>query len=480
MGRQEKQKQIPAGLSIPEALEKEWRFLRKLDEGGQAIPILCEKIHARGLMQHKNTEHAVLKILNAGITDIDLERMKREIQVLNETNHPNVIKPIRWDNSVSPRWYLMPYGRPLKKKWKSYREQNKNDSVAIFTESTRIIRSLLLGLQQLHNRNYVHRDIKPDNVIFSGSDEALLIDLGIIYHPEFNPITSEKGAGNRFVLISSSIKASPYVDCLGIASLWAWLVAKDPNISYGHYHWKYIDLIGDDWRYEIIRATLANCSHELSAPRNAGQMLEMLDAQYNLKFSMGGNNTFETEIQEALVAQIKAITQSDLVRANQRNILEAAAAIGSNPLKLVKDSLKDSVMRLQKNGLKVSFQDSSIVDNGHPQNLANDFLLQFLSCPLGTDLSFLSIAGGINQNLHYQADLYVHLTDQRDEDDLGFIIKWKLNFERGNSRTSLERKFAITKRSSFRTLYNADAIEYLPAELASLFLSDLLAHLKHI
>jgi len=53
-------------------------------------------------------------------------------------------------------------------------------------ESCKIIRQTLLGLEQAHNNNVLHRDIKPGNIMFGDNGEAKLSDFGLAinYHSD--------------------------------------------------------------------------------------------------------------------------------------------------------------------------------------------------------------------------------------------------------------------------------------------------------
>ena len=53
-------------------------------------------------------------------------------------------------------------------------------------ESCKIIQESLLGLEQAHNYNVLHRDIKPGNIMFGDNGEAKLSDFGLAinYHSD--------------------------------------------------------------------------------------------------------------------------------------------------------------------------------------------------------------------------------------------------------------------------------------------------------
>ena len=41
------------------------------------------------------------------------------------------------------------------------------------------IAETILAIESVHNLNYIHRDLKPDNVVFDEDGHALLTDFGL-------------------------------------------------------------------------------------------------------------------------------------------------------------------------------------------------------------------------------------------------------------------------------------------------------------
>lgn len=103
-----------------------------------------------------------------------LARLRREVEILRQLDHPSLLKII--DASVDEGWYVTPY----------YREGTLADHLHRFAgrpqEALDAFRTLVDGVALLHAMPVpaVHRDIKPENIFVSGS-RLVLGDFGIVY-----------------------------------------------------------------------------------------------------------------------------------------------------------------------------------------------------------------------------------------------------------------------------------------------------------
>ncbi len=54
-------------------------------------------------------------------------------------------------------------------------------------ESRFYIAELILAIETIHNLNYIHRDLKPDNILLDKDGHIKLTDFGLCKHAEIRP-----------------------------------------------------------------------------------------------------------------------------------------------------------------------------------------------------------------------------------------------------------------------------------------------------
>eukprot|EP00347_Sterkiella_histriomuscorum_P015113 403358271 len=138
----------------------------------------------------KYQRYLALKKINIGTTMNEQKKLRvmRETQILQQLNHPSIIKMhdyfIDQENSAKQlncNWYLcitMDYAAngdllQLIEKYKSEKQHIPENNIWI------IAKEVCEGLSYLHSRNIIHRDIKPQNILITGSNSYKIADLGI-------------------------------------------------------------------------------------------------------------------------------------------------------------------------------------------------------------------------------------------------------------------------------------------------------------
>ena len=134
-----------------------------------------------------STSKCVLKELTR-IDNLSRERFEREIRILPELNHPNIVTILYWNIGGDPPKFL-PYnimeylkGGSLRK----YMDEKFNEDRDFVFEPTWVINKIILpicnALAQAHSSNVYHRDLKPDNIIFTDDTKSSIkvADWGLV------------------------------------------------------------------------------------------------------------------------------------------------------------------------------------------------------------------------------------------------------------------------------------------------------------
>lgn len=161
-----------------------YRIVRKIGHGQFGKVLLAENI------KNKDNSNVAIKTINRIdktrlITKTYLShttKIKREIQIMKECNHPNVVKlyqvidDLKYDKILLVLEYC-PFGEIDWKKYNHYHEKyHKTNGITI----NKILRDVVNGLEYLHNyKKIIHRDLKPSNLLISTDRTIKISDFGV-------------------------------------------------------------------------------------------------------------------------------------------------------------------------------------------------------------------------------------------------------------------------------------------------------------
>jgi eukaryotic-like serine/threonine-protein kinase len=118
-----------------------------------------------------------LKCAKAGTTERDLARFKREFEMLQTFRFPNVVEVYRYDDDRNE--YSMEYCDESLRKFVS----SRNSKLA-FAERKTLALQCLYGLNYIHQKRCLHRDVSPQNMLVRVYDEGAFVaktaDLGLL------------------------------------------------------------------------------------------------------------------------------------------------------------------------------------------------------------------------------------------------------------------------------------------------------------
>jgi serine/threonine-protein kinase len=128
-----------------------------------------------------NKVYALKELTN--IDTVTKQRFEREIKVLSQLDHPNIVKIIQWNIGGDPPnfypYYVMEYlsGGSLRQHM-----DEKFDSDDVKWTINRIILPVCNALAQAHSSNIYHRDLKPSNIMFTDATKSAIkiTDWGLV------------------------------------------------------------------------------------------------------------------------------------------------------------------------------------------------------------------------------------------------------------------------------------------------------------
>jgi eukaryotic-like serine/threonine-protein kinase len=151
--------------TVASALADGYRLERALPNGGMARVFLARELDPERLV--------VIKILNPERANTNsTDRFEREVRVAARLSHPNIVPLLNRDQINGLPYYTMPFIQGG-----SLRAREASGPIPL-RDALRILREIASALAYAHREGVVHRDIKPDNVLFS-SGSAMVSDFGI-------------------------------------------------------------------------------------------------------------------------------------------------------------------------------------------------------------------------------------------------------------------------------------------------------------
>ena len=156
-----------SGAPLSGVIANRYRIERQIGEGGMATVYLAHDLTRDVSVALKAPKAELVMQLGA-------ERFAREIQISTRLQHPHIV-PVLDAGFASPAvpFYVMPFidGETLEQKLERTGALPIDEAITIASE-------VLDGLIYAHKLGFVHRDVKPSNVLIANG-HAMLADFGI-------------------------------------------------------------------------------------------------------------------------------------------------------------------------------------------------------------------------------------------------------------------------------------------------------------
>ena len=189
---------------FPEGLADRYRLERELGRGGMSTVYLATDL--------KHGREVAVKVVHPILASAwGADRFLREIEIVAQLHHPNIVPLYDSGESNGALYYVMPHesGASLRDRIATERRLPVDDVVAI-------VHDVCDALAYAHARGIVHRDIKPGNILLFGR-HAMLTDFGVAKAATDATTTASVtdtgvAIGTPAYMAPEQIAAEPWVD----------------------------------------------------------------------------------------------------------------------------------------------------------------------------------------------------------------------------------------------------------------------------
>src|SRR6266702_1598429 len=143
-----------------------YRLVSLLGQGGFAEVYLGQ--HVRLELQ------AAIKVLHTHLTEQEAAHFSQEAQTIAKLTHPSIVRVFDYDVQDGVPFLVMDYAPNG-----SLRRRYPKGSVVPLPQIVSSVKQVAAALQYAHERKFIHRDVKPENMLVGRHEEVLLSDFGI-------------------------------------------------------------------------------------------------------------------------------------------------------------------------------------------------------------------------------------------------------------------------------------------------------------
>lgn len=155
-------------MADEELIDDQYKFVMSIASGTSSV--------VEEVVEMSSGRHLAMKRLLPDAPDFkeNKAQMKREALIHQEMEHPLIVKFDQFSTNRDHTYILMEHFRST-----NLKVQIKSESNKIQLKARHIFEGVCAALAHVHQKGYIHRDIKPDNVLVNRAGEIRLCDFSL-------------------------------------------------------------------------------------------------------------------------------------------------------------------------------------------------------------------------------------------------------------------------------------------------------------
>ncbi|HON44549.1 MAG TPA: serine/threonine-protein kinase [Planctomycetota bacterium] len=154
----------------------QYRSMYEIGEGSYSNVYKAWEINTNNIV-------AIKRLKPEKVTDVHKERFLREIQLLKELQHPNILSIVDSGEEEGDYFLVIPYVKNTMEDEMENLPSHRN--LLIIAPFLAMILEICNALQYAHDHKIIHRDVKPANILLKDM-HPYLADFGLARHLEQN------------------------------------------------------------------------------------------------------------------------------------------------------------------------------------------------------------------------------------------------------------------------------------------------------
>ena len=143
-----------------------YRLVSLLGQGGYAEVYLGQHVRLN--------QQAAIKVLHAHLTDQEAEHFQQEAQTIATLVHPGIVRVFDYDVQEGVPFLIIDYAPNG-----TLRRRYPKGTLVPLSVIVSSVKQVADALQYAHEQKFIHRDVKPENMLVGRRQEVLLSDFGI-------------------------------------------------------------------------------------------------------------------------------------------------------------------------------------------------------------------------------------------------------------------------------------------------------------